>query len=80
MKQSENNVTAVALLFAAIYTVSYLTRVNLGAIISEMERATLIPKALLSLSLTGSFFTYGLGQILSGIAKYYQKLTGTTIE
>lgn len=68
MKQNENNVTAVALLFAAIYTVSYLTRVNFGAIISEMERATLIPKALLSLSLTGSFFTYGLGQILSGIA------------
>ena len=67
MKRNKNYVTAVALIFAAIYTVSYLTRVNFGAIISEMERSTKISKNLLSLSLTGSFFTYGIGQILSGI-------------
>lgn len=57
-----------AYLFAAIYTVSYLTRINYGAIISEMERATGIAKDLLSLSLTGSFITYGAGQIISGVA------------
>lgn len=53
-------------MFAAIYMVSYLTRVNYGAIISEMQQETGIGKELLSLSLTGSFVTYGLGQILSG--------------
>lgn len=62
------NVTLTALIFAAIYMVSYLTRINFGAIVSEMELATGISKNLLSLSLTGSFITYGIGQTLSGVA------------
>lgn len=66
--KKHRSVTAVALLFAAVYMVSYLTRVNFGAIVAEMEQSTGIPKKLLSLSLTGSFFTYGIGQTLSGIA------------
>ena len=55
-------------LFAAIYMVSYITRINYGAVISEMVRSTGISKELLSLSLTGSFVTYGVGQVISGIA------------
>ena len=55
------------LLFALTYMTSYITRINYGAIISEMVTATGIPKSLLSLSLTGSFITYGAGQIVSGI-------------
>lgn len=58
----------LGLLFAAIYMVSYITRINYGAVISEMVRATGISKELLSLSLTGSFVTYGVGQVISGIA------------
>ena len=46
--------------------VSYLTRINFGAVVSEMEQSTGIPKNLLSLSLTGSFITYGIGQVFSG--------------
>ena len=56
----------LTLLFAATYFTSYLTRINYGAIISEMVRSTGIDKSLLSMALTGSFITYGIGQIISG--------------
>lgn len=68
MLKQKNRVTVIALIFAAMYMVSYLTRINFGAIISEIENSTFIPKELLSLSLTGSFITYAIGQIVSGIA------------
>jgi len=55
-----------SLLFASAYFVSYLTRINFGAVISEMETATKFSKELLSLSVTGSFITYGVGQLISG--------------
>lgn len=58
--------TALVLLFSVTYMVSYITRINYGAIISEMETATGMSKSLLSLSLTGSFITYGAGQIVTG--------------
>lgn len=47
--------------------VSYITRINYGAIISEMEAATAVSRDLLSMALTGSFITYGAGQIVSGV-------------
>ena len=56
-----------ALLFALTYMVSYITRINYGAIIVEMQVSTEISKSLLSIALTGSFITYGAGQIISGI-------------
>ncbi len=59
--------TAVMLLLATTYLVSYLTRINFGAVISEIESATAFSKQQLGLAVTGSFITYGAGQILSGI-------------
>lgn len=53
-------------LLSLTYMVSYITRINYGAIISEMERATEMSREMLSLALTGSFITYGAGQIISG--------------
>ena len=53
-------------LFMITYTVSYLTRINFGAVIVEMVDATGIARSLLSLAVTGAFFTYGAGQIVSG--------------
>jgi OPA family glycerol-3-phosphate transporter-like MFS transporter len=47
--------------------ISYITRINYGAVIAEMESATGISRSLLSMALTGSFITYGVGQIISGI-------------
>ena len=57
---------SISVLFAAAYMVSYLTRINFGAVISEMVSATGFSQSLLSLSLTGGFVTYGVGQIISG--------------
>lgn len=54
-------------LFALTYMISYMTRINYGAVISEMEKVSGISKAMLSMALTGSFITYGIGQVISGI-------------
>ena len=54
-------------LFSLTYFVSYISRINYGAIISEMETATNISRSLLSMAITASFITYGTGQIVSGI-------------
>ena len=56
----------LVLLFAVTYFASYVTRVNYGAVISEMIRATGYSKPLLSMAVTGSFVTYGAGQLISG--------------
>ncbi len=68
MTKPKNKATAISLVLALLYTVSYVTRINFGAIVSEMEPSTGFSRQLLSLSLTGSFITYGIGQIISGIA------------
>ncbi len=59
--------TSLTVLFTAAYMVSYLTRINFGAVISEMVTSTGFSQSVLSLSLTGSFITYGVGQIISGV-------------
>lgn len=67
MLKTKKEVNALGLLFAFTYMVSYMTRTNFGAIIAEMEQATKYPRELLSVALTGSFITYGVGQIISGV-------------
>lgn len=54
------------LLCTFIYFVSYITRINYGAIISEMVTSTGLSKSALAAALTGSFITYGTGQLISG--------------
>ena len=54
-------------LFVAVYMVSYITRINFGAVISEIERDTQWSRTVLSAVVTGSFIAYGAGQIISGI-------------
>lgn len=61
------NLNMLVLLFSLTYMVSYITRINYGAVVSEIENATGYSKQLLSIALTGSFVTYGVGQIFSGI-------------
>lgn len=67
-KERKKQVYALTFLFAAVYMISYMTRINFGAVVAEMETATGISRQLLSMSLTGSFITYGVGQIVSGVA------------
>ena len=63
----KKQVGRAALLFSAVYMISYITRINYGAVIAEMEAATKLSRSLLSMAVTGSFITYGAGQIVSGI-------------
>ena len=55
------------ILFTLTYMVSYITRINFGAIVSEIEQSTGFLRSALSMALTGSFITYGTGQIVSGV-------------
>ena len=64
---TKKQVNRMALLFAVTYMVSYITRTNYGAIISDMVDSTGYTKDFLSMALTGSFVTYGAGQIVSGL-------------
>lgn len=63
----KRKITSLTMLFMITYMVSYITRINYGAVISEMETESGISRTLLSMALTGSFITYGSGQIISGI-------------
>ncbi|MBQ8525920.1 MAG: MFS transporter [Clostridia bacterium] len=65
--KEKKQINGLALLLAATYMVSYMTRINYGAVISEIEAVTGISRALLSMAVTGSFITYGAGQIVSGL-------------
>lgn len=64
---SQKEISKYIWLFSITYMVSYITRINYGAIILEIEQATQISKTLLSITVTGSAITYGTGQIISGI-------------
>ncbi len=65
--QDKKDVTRLILLFTLTYMVSYITRINYGTVILEMERETKMARSLLSMALTGSFITYGTGQVISGV-------------
>ena len=52
-----SKIRGTILLFSAAYLVSYLTRINFGAIISEMELQTGMSRSLLSSAVTGAFIT-----------------------
>lgn len=67
MLSDKKAVNKLALLFTCVYMVSYITRINYGAIISEMVIATGNSKSMMSMALTGSFITYGSGQLVSGV-------------
>jgi len=62
----KKQINKLAYLCAFIYFVSYITRINYGAVVSEMVTSTGLAKSTLSMALTGSFITYGAGQLISG--------------
>lgn len=64
--ETKREVSQLSLLFAITYMISYMTRTNFGAIVSEISESTGFAKSLLALPLTGSFITYGIGQLISG--------------
>ncbi|MBQ3095450.1 MAG: MFS transporter [Clostridia bacterium] len=67
LKTEKSATSRLILLFSLTYMVSYMTRINYGAVLAEMETATAFSRSLLSMAVTGSFITYGAGQIITGI-------------
>lgn len=66
--KSKNLTKTLTLLFLVTYTVSYITRINLGAVLVEMEKTSSFSSNFLSLAVAGSSITYGISQIISGMA------------
>lgn len=62
----KKSVNVLALMCALVYFTSYVTRINYGAVVSEIVRAEGIGKEAASLAVTGLFITYGAGQLISG--------------
>lgn len=58
--------TKLAYLCMIVYFTSYMTRLNYGAVVSEIVASEGITKEAASLAVTGLFITYGVGQIISG--------------
>lgn len=50
-----------------VYFTSYVTRINYAAALAEIVVDLNITKQLASIAVTGSFITYGVGQIISGL-------------
>lgn len=63
---NKTSTKAAILLLTATYFISYITRNSYNVMITEMVYQTNISEASLSLAVTGSFITYGFGQIISG--------------
>lgn len=64
--KDKQQINSLILLFTMTYMVSYMTRINFGAVITEIEAQTGMTKTMLSAAVTGSSICYGVGQILSG--------------
>ena len=64
---NKKRINQLSLLLTLTYMISYVTRTNFGAVVSEVSHATGISKSVLSMPLTGSFITYGVGQLISGV-------------
>lgn len=62
----KKQVSMLVYICTLIYFTSYMTRLNYGAVVAEIERAEGIPKDMLSFAVTGLFITYGVGQLISG--------------
>lgn len=54
-------------LCAAIYFISYLTRINYSAVLVEIMNSEGYTKTAASVPLTGLFIVYGVGQLISGV-------------
>lgn len=59
-------VKALSALAFLVYFASYVTRINYGAILSEIVVSEGIAKSSASLAVTLAFITYGIGQLIAG--------------
>ena len=59
-------ISKMMLIFALVYMISYMTRIDFEGLISEIVRAEGLEKSLVSICVTCLFATYGIGQLFSG--------------
>ena len=62
----KKDINFLTLLCAAVYFVSYVTRINLGAVLVEFESSGLFGENIPALAITVASVTYGAGQLISG--------------
>lgn len=65
-KMKNKYASALVFLCAAVYFVSYITRINYAAVLVEITKNLGISKTAASLALTASAVSYGFGQLVSG--------------
>lgn len=66
VRDKSSKKTFLLLLFMAVYFTSYLTRNNFATIVVAVSEQLSLSRSALSICFTGSFITYGAGQIISG--------------
>lgn len=60
-------VSKLQLLCCLVYFISYVTRIDYAAVLAEIVNDLGVTKQAASIAVTGSFITYGVGQIISGV-------------
>ena len=65
MKRSK--FSRLQLLCCLVYFMSYVTRIDYAAVLAEIVKDLGVTKQAASIAVTGSFITYGVGQIISGV-------------
>ena len=63
---SKRDINSLALLCALVYFISYISRINLSAVMVEVVASGFSPRETAALALTVSSVTYGAGQLISG--------------
>ena len=63
---SKKGVTFLALLCSGVYFISYISRINLAAVLVEVVASGFAPQTPAALALTACSITYGAGQLVSG--------------
>ena len=66
-RSRRRTVAQLSLLLAMLYFTSYITRLNFSAAMTEMLSAGILDKAQAGIIGSALFFTYGFGQIISGM-------------
>ena len=63
---TKRDINSLALLCAMVYFISYISRINLSAVMVEVVSSGFAPQTTAALALTVNSITYGSGQLVSG--------------
>lgn len=63
---TKRDINSLALLCAMVYFISYISRINLSAVMVEVVSSGFAPQTTAALALTVNSITYGCGQLISG--------------